>query len=256
MTSPIRFATEQGGQIHRIVLDRPPGNVLDLEMFAALRARLAAIASEPGPGKLLVFEGSGANFSFGASVAEHLPEKVEAMFAAFHGVLDGIEATSLPTAAVVRGQCLGGGLELAAWCGRVFCDPSARFAAPEIKLAVFPPIATIALPWRVGQAQAARMILSGSVLEGESAARAGLADECSSDPEAALKRWFAEALAPKSAVAVRFAWKALRRPAARALERDLPELERIYLHELMTHRDPLEGLRSFLEKRKPVWEDR
>lgn len=256
MASTIRVGMESEGQIERIVLDSPPGNVLDREMFAAIRERLAALSANPGRRKLIVFEGSGAHFSFGASVAEHLPDRVGEMLAAFRLLLRDLEATSLPTAAVVRGQCLGGGLELAAWCGRVFCDPSARFGVPETKLAVFPPIAAIILPWRAGGPQATHMILSGNTIDGEVASSLGIADSCSDNPEEALQRWFSEALAPKSAIALRLAWKAVRRPLVRCLERDLPELEELYLEELMRHRDPLEGLQAFLEKRKPVWEDR
>src|SRR5215470_9740416 len=139
MTLPdtARCLAEEGG-IRRIVLDRPPANILDLEMFAAIRQCIAGIAKGSETARVIVFEGAGSNFSFGASVAEHLPGRVGELLAAFRGLLSELEETAIPTASIVRGQCLGGGLELAAWCGRVFCDPSARFAVPEVKLAVFP----------------------------------------------------------------------------------------------------------------------
>src|SRR5258706_6863469 len=157
MGPTIRFETQREGQVERILLDRPPGNILDLETFASIRERVAAISKDPGRRKLIVLEGSGAHFSFGASVAEHLPDRMAEMLSSFRRLLSELDALSIPTAAVVRGQCLGGGLELAAWCGRVFCDPTARFAVPEIKLAVFPPIAAIVLPWRAGGAAATEM---------------------------------------------------------------------------------------------------
>jgi cyclohexa-1,5-dienecarbonyl-CoA hydratase len=251
----VRCLVEEGG-IRRIVLDRPPANILDLETFAAIRRCISEIAQSPATTRILVFEGAGSHFSFGASVAEHLPERIGDLLAAFRGLLSELEETGIPTTSIVRGRCLGGGLELAAWCGRVFCDPSARFGVPEVKLAVFPPIAAILLPWRMGGSAATEMILSGATLDGEAAARAGLADECAADPEVAFHRWFQETIAGKSAVALRFAWKAARRPLARALEEDLPALERMYLDELMARRDPVEGLKAFLEKREPRWEDR
>lgn len=254
MSQPVRVVPQEGG-IRRIVLDRPPANILDMETFSALRRAVAEIALDPGV-RVLLFEGSGANFSFGASVAEHLPERVGELLPAFRLLLSEIEESGIPTASIVRGQCLGGGLELAAWCGRVFCEPSARFAVPEIRLAVFPPIAAILLPLRIGMSAATRMVLSGSPVPGEDAARIGLADECAADAEKAFGRWFEEDLAPKSVVALRFASRAVRRPLARALAEDLPVLERIYLEELMSRRDPVEGLRAFLEKRKPRWENR
>jgi cyclohexa-1,5-dienecarbonyl-CoA hydratase len=203
-----------------------------------------------------VLEGAGSHFSFGASVEEHVPEKVGEMLRTFHAMFRDLEALSVPTAAVVRGQCLGGGMELALWCGRVFCEPGARFGLPEVKLGVLPPVGAILLPRRTGSGRAMDLLLGGESVTGEEAAATGLAEECDADPEAALQRWFDARLAPKSAVALRHVWRAGRRSFARALAEDLPDVERTYLEELMAHRDPAEGIRSFLERREPVWEDR
>jgi cyclohexa-1,5-dienecarbonyl-CoA hydratase len=253
MSSPVRFSTERSGQIERIVLDRPPGNVLDLETLATIREGIEHIADEPGSCKLVVFEGAGRNFSFGASVAEHLPDKVGTLLPAFHRLFFDLERLSIPTAAVVRGQCLGGGFELALWCGVVFCDPTTRFGVPEIKLGVFPPIASIVLPWRVSGARSTQMILSGESMEGMAAAHLGLADWCSEDPEADLQKWFTANLEQKSAVAVRTAWRASRRLLADSLRNDLTSLESLYLKDLMSHVDPVEGISAFVERRPPVW---
>jgi cyclohexa-1,5-dienecarbonyl-CoA hydratase len=254
--SPIRTVSESSGQLQRIVLDRPKGNVLDGEMIGGITARVNALAKDPGPLKLLVFEGAGAHFSFGASVEEHLPEKIGEVLPRFHALFRRIEALSVPTAAVVRGQCLGGGFELALWCGMVFCEPSARFGVPEIKLGVFPPVAALALPWRVPGAKAVHIVLSGDAIEAEEAARLGIADRCDEDAEAVMREWFAAELAGKSAVVVRAAWKAARRPLAERFETRIGELEKLYLEDLMSRRDPAEGIRAFLEKRAPIWEDR
>ena len=158
--------------------------------------------------------------------------------------------------AAVRGYALGGGMELAIAAGRVICDGSARFGVPEVKLGVFPPVASILLERRVGSPRATELMLTGATVEGERAAAWGLADACVADPEAELLRWYREELAPKSAIALRFAWRAARFGLRRTLERDLPALERIYLEELMSHYDPEEGITSFLEKRQPEWLDR
>lgn len=253
MSGPLRCSREHGGELVRLVLDRPRGNVLDTEMILAIREELARLKSDVAAEKLLVFEGAGEHFSFGASVSEHLPGKVETMLPAFHQLFRDLESLGVPTAAVVRGQCLGGAFELALWCGMVFCHPAAKLGAPEIRLAVFPPIAALVLPWRVRGARSSQIILSGDTLDGESAAREGIADVCAEDPEASLQEWFSARLAPRSAVAVRAAWRASRRPLARTLETDLPFLEELYLRDLMSRRDPAEGLQAFLERRPPVW---
>lgn len=255
MTSPIRFRSQRAGQLERIVLDRPKGNILDLEMLSALRGRLRQLSAAPGPLKLLVFEGAGDHFSFGASVEEHLPDKVEQMLKTFHRLFWDLEELGVPTAAIVRGQCLGGAFELVLWCGLILCEPSARFGVPEIKLGVFPPIAALALPWRLSGARSTQMILSGESLDGQSAALCGIVDRCTDDPEAALQGWFTERLESKSAIALRTAWRASRRLLAGALRNDLDALEKLYLEDLMSHQDPREGISAFLEHRSPVWKN-
>jgi cyclohexa-1,5-dienecarbonyl-CoA hydratase len=252
-TLPIRCSAERSGEIQRIVFDRPKANVFDLAMITAIRERLRELAREPGPLKLVVFEGAGEHFSFGASVEEHLPDRVGQLLPAFHGLFRDLEALGVPTAAVVRGQCLGGAFELALWCGVVFGDPSARFGAPEIRLGVFPPVAAIVLPWRMTGARATQLILSGDTFDAQGAAAWGLIDGCEHDAEGALQRWFEDRLASKSAVALRAAWRAARRILAASLSNDLPVLEAQYLNDLMSHRDPVEGLTAFLERRRPVW---
>lgn len=261
MRAPVRRSAECDGQIERLVLDRPRGNILDAEMVAALResARDLSRALESGTRpqlKLLVLEGEGDHFSFGASVAEHLPEQVERMLAEFHALFLELEALGLPSAAVVRGQCLGGGLELAAWCGTVICGEDARFGLPEVRLGVFPPVAAVMLPWRTGGARAAELQLTGRVIAAAEAVRLGLADECAEAPEAKLLEWFERELAPRSAVALRFAWRAARRPVAQALREELPAVEELYLRALMPHADPREGILAFLERREPRWTHR
>ena len=181
------------------------------------------------------------------------PEKAGTLIPAFHAFFRELEALGIPTAAVVRGQCLGGAFELALWCGMVFAEPSARLGVPETKLGVFPPIAALALPWRVGGARATQLILTGEIVEAGAAFAMGLVDSVEDGAEEALQRYFDLHLAGKSAVALRAAWSASRLRLAAALANSLPVLEAQYLRDLMRHHDPVEGLTAFLERRPPVW---
>lgn len=253
--SAVRVVATHEGQVLRVTLARPKANVLDAEMVGQIRA-MAASTVAAGPLKLIVFAGEGRHFSFGAAVDEHLPGKVARMIGEFGEMFREIEALGVPTAAVVRGQCLGGGFELATGAGRVFCDATAHFALPEVVLGVFPPVAAVMLPWRVRGPDAARLMIGGRGVDGPEAVRIGLADVLAEDPELALEEWFEHELAPHSAVAIRMAWQALRRPIRRALDVDLPAVEQLYLQDLMACRDPAEGLHAFLDKRSPHWEHR
>lgn len=251
VSGPVQVSVEAGGGIARLRLSRPKGNVLDAAMVAAIREHLKQIARPEL--RLIVFEGEGDHFSFGASVPEHLPDQVEGMLRGFHQMFRDLEALCVPTAAVVRGQCLGGGFELALACGRVICSETARFANPEVKLGVFPPIAAALLPHRIGMAKATELIVTGRTLTGAEAVAWGVAEACVADPDAALLGWYDTNLAPLSAVAVRYAWRATRRPIWRALNEDVPILERLYLDQLMMCSDPIEGLEAFLARRPPNW---
>ncbi len=239
------------GQVEHLLLENGKGNILDGALLGALREHLAGLARPQL--KLLVFEGAGRHFCFGASVEEHLPGQVETMLPGFHALFRDLEDLGVPTLAAVRGACLGGGFELATWCGRVLVSPTASLGVPEITLGVFPPIAALGLRWRTGGNRASELVLTGRAVPAAEAVELGLAEACVDDLEAAWRAWFEVHLQPRSAPAVRFAWKASRAPMRRALREELPELERLYLEELMACQDPVEGLEAFLERRTPTW---
>lgn len=243
--------TLEGG-LAWITLDRPRANVLDAAMIASIRGHLESLRRVDEL-KCLVFEGAGTEFCFGASVEEHQPAQVAEMLGTFHALFRELEALGVPTAAAVRGRCLGGGLELAAWCGRVVAAPGATMACPEVKLGVFPPIGAIALDWRVGKGRACEMVITGGAVSAAEALAMGLVDELADDPAAAIRGWYGRHLAPLSAVAVRHAWRAVRLPLADRLSQDLPRLESLYLDELMKTHDAVEGIAAFIEKRPPTW---
>jgi cyclohexa-1,5-dienecarbonyl-CoA hydratase len=204
--------------------------------------------------KLLVFEGEGPHFCFGASVQEHRREQAADMLKGFHGMFLQLVDLAVPTAAVVRGQCLGGGMELAIFCQWIFAAPTAKFGQPEIQLGVFPPPASVILPLKLGQAAADHLCLSGESWTAEQARAAGLVHEVAEDPMAALDAFFDKHLKPKSPSSLRMAVRAARLGFHQALREKLPALERLYVDELMATHDANEGIAAFLEKRPPVWD--
>lgn len=247
---PVEVTLEEEDALLRLVLSRPKANILDGAMLIALED---AVRAAPTRVRAVLFEGAGAHFSFGASVEEHRPARVRDMLARFHGLFRALAGSGKVLLAAVRGQCLGGGLELAAFCHRVFASPDARLGQPEVRLGVFAPIASVILPLRLGQARADDLLVTGRSVEAEEALRLGLVDEVSPDPSAAARAWVREHLAPRSAAGLRHVVLAGRVALRRALEEDLPVLERQYLDELMATNDAREGLEAFLEKRRPRW---
>lgn len=245
----------EDGAIWRLALGGSKGNVLDAELVRALDAALDQAEREPGLKAILV-EGQGKHFSFGASVQEHLPGEVAGMLRRFHALLLRMLDGPAPTLAVVRGQCLGGGLELVLACQRVFAARDARLGQPEIALGVFAPFASAMLAERVGRRHAEDLCLSGRSVTAEQALAMGLVDElCDADPAEQALAYARQHLLPRSASSLRFALRAVRDGLKQRLAAELPALERLYLQELMASADAVEGLQAFLAKRAPEWKN-
>ena len=238
-------------------LFHPKGNIITAEMIHALRSALETLAENPHL-KLVTIEGHGDDFSFGASIAEHTREEIGRVLPAMRGLIDDLLSIAAPTAAVVRGRCLGGGFELALACDLIFASDDAVFGLPEIDLGVFPPIAAALLPLRVGAARATRTMLTGEVQPAADWRAAGLLELVTSRDQLgrAVDEWFTRHLAPKSAAALRHAAIAARVGLVAQAESTLPELERLYLDDLMRTLDAVEGVDAFLQKRPPIWKNR
>lgn len=249
--TPFKAWTERDGALLRLRLARPKANLVDAEMIRALHGALVEFHKHPGSLRGALLDAEGPHFSFGASVAEHRKEQAKAMLESFHALFHRLAALSVPTAAIVRGQCLGGGLELASFCTWIFAAPDARFGQPEIQLGVFPPMASIVLPWRIGGGAALALCVGGASIDASEAARIGLVTRVADDPRASFDALYAEQLAGKSASSLRFGERAARAGLYEQLARRLPRLESMYLAELMETRDANEGIAAFLERRVP-----
>lgn len=252
--SKVRLAFEHRGQVARVSLATPKANILDRAMMADLAEAFREVGARLDL-KAIVIAGEGPNFSYGASIEEHLPDQIADTLAALHALLRRVTALPAPTIAAVRGQCLGGGFELVLACDLILAEDTAQLGCPEIKLAVFPPAAAALLPVRIGASPAARLLLTGMSWTGLDAAAAGLVARTapSGALETVLSEWLEKEFLVRSAAGLRHAAAAARRTIKRALGEDLPDLERQYLDELMAEADATEGIRAFLEKRPPRW---
>src|SRR3989442_10258298 len=138
-----------------VTLDRPPLNILDIAMMESLDAALEGALPKSD---FVIFQGAGVKaFCAGADVADHTPKRVEKMLSAFHGVFRRLAVADCLKIAAVHGYCLGGGMELAAFCDFVLATESAQFGQPEIKLGCFPPVALVTLPQRIGMQAAGHL---------------------------------------------------------------------------------------------------
>jgi cyclohexa-1,5-dienecarbonyl-CoA hydratase len=251
MRTPFERREEAGALWIR--LKRPPVNVLDLGTIQALDETLRDLAERRDLKALVLASAVEGIFSAGVDVAAHARASASAMLSAFHGLLRRMDALPQVALAAVDGACLGGGCELAATCDLVLATPRASFGQPEIDLGCFPPAAAVLLPRLVGRA-AFELVLGGAPIAAAEAARIGLVTRVVRDLEGETREWV-DRLAAKSGAALALARRALRQGGFGGFGEGLSRAEAIYCEQLLATHDAEEGVRAFLEKRKPKWQD-
>lgn len=254
---PVNVAFSSDRSRAAFTLSHPKGNIITDDMVRALRAGLENIANNPHL-KLVTLEGAGTDFSFGASVHEHVPSQIGEVLPEMHALVEDLLDVPAATAAIVRGRCLGGGFELALACDMIFASDDATFGLPEINLGVFPPAGSVLLPLRAGAARGVPAILTGESERADVWHERGLVQFVATAGELsqAVDRWFDRHLGGKSAAALRHAAIAARAVLRAQVRMLLPEAERLYLQDLMRTEDAAEGIEAFINKRPPSWQDR
>jgi len=247
--------TEFKDGVATLTLNRTPLNVLNIEMMEEINTFFEGLMKEK-PLKLLVIQAMGKAFSAGVDVGEHLGDLVYKMIDVFHKMFRLMDALKVPSIAVVNGSALGGGCELALYCDMVIATERAKFGQPEIQVGVFPPIAALVFPRMIGRKKAMELILSGETISAQEALNLGLVNKIV--PEASLAQEvnsFIEKFKKLSGIVLKLAKEATLAGLNDDMDKGLKVIEKIYLDRLMKTHDALEGLKAFLDKRKPTWRD-
>jgi cyclohexa-1,5-dienecarbonyl-CoA hydratase len=240
-----------------ITFDRPPLNVLDLGLLRELDQMLESCSRAPEV-DVIVLRGAGERaFSAGVDIKDHTREKVPEMLDIVHGVIRKLFALPQVTIALVQGVCLGGGCELATACDFILATEDSSFATPEIHVGCYPPVALARFSALIGYRRAAEMILTGRSFSAREALEIGLITRVlpKEQLEVGLKSLLEELLA-KSGAVLRIALKGLREGSLSGFSDALKRSEELYCNELLRTEDVEEGVRAFLEKRKPGWKHR
>ena len=244
-------------RVGRITFARPPLNVFNIEMMREITAALGEYAKRETVAIVFDADKSCRSFSAGVAVEEHVQETIFQMLDAFHSIFRSLEQIAKPTIAVVDGAALGGGCELVAAADIVIASDRARFGQPETKLGVFPPVAAVLLPRVIGEKRARELILTGEIIDAVEAGRLGLCNHVV--PSAQLEAKLLEVLAKLrelSGTSLSYVKQSLDLGRGQSIDAALKEQENVYLHELMKTDDANEGVKAFMEKRKPAWRNR
>ena len=243
------------GSVATLTLDRPPLNVMNIEMMEQINDALLQLRGRKEL-KVLLVRGRGEAFSAGVDIGDHTKDRVSRMIQVFHRIFESIRLLDLIAVAAVDGRALGGGFELAIGCNLVVASGSARFGLPEIKLGVFPPLACVVLPRAAPRRKAMEWILTGEEITAQELQAYGLVNRIFPDDtfEAELAA-FIGLLTSKSGPVLQLAKRAQTESYYAAYEEALYKAENLYLRELMVLHDAQEGIQAFLEKREPQWRD-
>jgi enoyl-CoA hydratase len=249
---------ETKGRVGIIRLNRPQAlNALNRALIADLMQAIATFEAGGNIGCMLL-TGSEKAFAAGADIKEMADKTfIEAYLENFCATWDGTARARKPIVAAVAGFALGGGCELAMQCDLIIAADTAKFGQPEIKLGVIPGIGgTQRLTRAVGKAKAMDLILTGRMMDAAEAERSGLVARvvpAASLMDEAMK--VADTIATMSLPSVLAAKEAVNT----AFESSLAEgvrFERRIFHSLFATEDQKEGMKAFVEKRKPEWKNR
>jgi len=251
----IRLAIDD--RVARITLCRQPLNILNIAMMKEINAALTTLSKEILVAIVFDADKECRAFCAGVAVEDHVPETVFQMLDSFHSIFRSLEQLAKPTIALVDGPALGGGCELVSACDIVISSENGKFGQPEVKLGVFPPVAALLLPSIIGDKRARELILTGEIIDAVEAGRLRLCNHVV--PVGHLEQKLMEVLSKLrdlSGPALEFSRRALDLGRRQTLDEALKAVENIYLHELMKSDDANEGVKAFMEKRKPVWRNR
>jgi enoyl-CoA hydratase len=252
---------ESAGGIARLTVNRPDKlNALDRATVQEIDAALTAFAGDDSIGALIVTGAGAKAFVAGADIGElaaQTPQGGRDYSLYGQGVLRRLESSGKPTIAAVNGYALGGGLELALACHVRIASETASLGLPEVSLGIIPGFGgTQRLPRVVGRGKALEMILAGEKINAAEALRIGLVDRVvKADDLLKEAEVLARTILSRGPVAVRCAIEAV----DRGLEMSLAEgsfLEAALFGLLTTTEDMKEGMRAFIEKRKPAFRGR
>ncbi|HEY5582056.1 MAG TPA: enoyl-CoA hydratase-related protein [Rhodoferax sp.] len=255
---------EVRGNVAVITLNRPTRmNTLGATMKPDLARAFFELARTDERVRSILITGSGSQaFCAGADIKERASTQIcgtdyFVMQKATHDLFRNIEEFEKPVIAAINGVALGGGLEIALCCDIRLAASTARVGLPEIKLGVIPAAGgTQRLPRLIGEARAKELILTADLIDAETALRYGIVSRVLEPDQlmpAAME--LAQRIAAHPPLAVRFAKRAINRGMQTDLDSGL-EFERYAAAMIMDSEDRKEGMRAFVEKRKPLFKGR
>ncbi len=243
--------------IAKLTINRPPVNVMNQDTLMEINTALEEVRRDEQT-KVLLIRGSGNRaFCAGVEVKDHIGNMMPKMMREFGRMFRLLRNLGKPSIAVVNGVALGGGCELVVGCDMAIACDKAELGQPEIKLGGLAPAAAALFPRIMGEKKAFELVILGDNISAKEAERLGLVNKVV--PEVELDKTAADMARKflvKSALSVKLCRDAVYQCAATAeFDKALQKATELGIKTWETE-DSQEGLKSFLEKRAPVWKNK
>ncbi|UCC40868.1 MAG: enoyl-CoA hydratase/isomerase family protein [Candidatus Aminicenantes bacterium] len=240
-----------------LTINRPPVNILNIATMEEMNDALISLVDNKDI-KVLVISSTGEKaFSAGVDIADHTEDKAEKMLQVFHDIFRNMSKLDQVTVAALKGLTLGGGCEIAIFCDLAIAADNLKIGQPEIKLSAIAPVALLVLPRLVGLKKASELLFTGKIIDAAEAEQIGLLNK--TVPLASFNSEldsFIQPFTELSLIGLKFSKKGINLGLETDFMEGLEKIEKIYLEELMASEDAHEGLKAFMEKRKPLWKNR
>jgi cyclohexa-1,5-dienecarbonyl-CoA hydratase len=248
---------EKKDGIAKLTINRPPVNVVNYEAISEINAALEELKKDEAT-KVLLIRGAGNKaFCAGVEVKDHVGDAMSLMMREFGKIFILLKNLGKPSIAVVNGVALGGGCELVAGCDMAIASEKAKFGQPEIVLGGLAPAAAALLPRIMGEKKAFEIVLLGESINAQEAERIGLINKVVPEEELdKVSEELARKFLEKSGLSVKLCREAFYQCADKAeFETALQKATELGIKTWETG-DGQEGLKAFLEKRKPIWKNK
>ena len=264
MPPDAQISATRDGAILRVTLQNPPANLLSLAVMEALLAKIRA-AEDDDSVRVVVISASGKLFSAGHDLKEMSAHRADAdagrafferTFGLCSQLMQAIVTLPKPVIAEVDGIATAAGCQLVASCDLAIASDQARFGVNGIDVGLFCSTPAVALTRNIGRKAAMEMLLTGEMIDAETARALGLVNRVVlRDALAETVDACARTIAAKSPVAVRLGKRAVREQTGFDLAETYERASRVMVENMLAA-DAEEGIAAFLEKRQPVWQGR
>lgn len=251
----ISLEMDEDTQTATLLLDRAPGNLLNIAMMEEINDALQSLRGHTWL-EVLVVRGANGTFCEGMDLKEHVQKRVQRMLQVYVRMFETIRMLDVIAIAAVEGRAWGAGFEIALGCNMIVAAETASFALPQVSQGLIPPVASAILPRIAPRRRAMEWILTGSQISARRLEHDGVVNRLfSADYFDEPLAGFITEITGKSGPVLQLAKRAQFEGYYSSFPDALQSIQTLYLRELMALEDAREGPKAVREGRPPIWKN-